>query len=187
VAGGERHGEGGPVGALVQPAAEVVGGVVVGAEQQLLAVLASDGAGDEVPEPEKPLVEDFRTYARAAGGDVKVTEAGGGTVELRVTSGRRKLSAVQDRAWAQKAKREFDPTAEQLRRAGVAVRDARLTLSGLEEVLVLDAKTYRIRSHRFGFGFLLPYGGADIAFAQQASEENQGVYAGRIEPPAGAR
>ncbi|MFE7235302.1 hypothetical protein ACWCRF_15610 [Streptomyces sp. NPDC002405] len=133
------------------------------------------------------VVEEFRTYAKAAGGDVKATDTGGGTVELRVASGKRKLSAVADRAWAKKAKREFDPTAEQLRKAGVAVEDAQLTLSGLDEVLVLDAKTYRIRSHRLDFGFLIPYGGADITFEQHVGEENQGVYAGRIEPPADVR
>ncbi|MGW4045324.1 hypothetical protein [Streptomyces sp. NPDC004721] len=130
------------------------------------------------------VVEEFRTYAKATGGDVKVTGTGDGTVELRVASGERKLSAVADRAWAKKAKREFDPTAEQLRKAGVAVEDAQLTLSGLDEVLVLDAKTYRIRSHRLDFGFLIPYGGADITFEQHVGEENQGTYAGRIELPA---
>ncbi|MFJ2715734.1 hypothetical protein [Streptomyces sp. NPDC087437] len=133
------------------------------------------------------VVEEFRTYAKATGGDVKVTGTGDGTVELRVASGKRKLSAVADRAWAKKAKREFDPTAEQLRKAGVVVEDARLTLSGLDEVLVLDAKTYRIRSHRLDFGFLIPYGGADITFEQHVGEENQGAYAGRIELPADVR
>ncbi|MFF4763728.1 hypothetical protein [Streptomyces sp. NPDC001292] len=132
------------------------------------------------------VLEEFRTYAKAAAGDVKVTGKDDGTVELRLASGKRKLSAVADRAWAKKAKREFGPTAEQLRKAGVAVEDAQLTLSGLDEVLVLDAKTYRIRSHRLDFGFLIPYGGADIAFEQHVGEENQGAYAGRIELPADA-
>ncbi|GGW42967.1 hypothetical protein [Streptomyces xantholiticus] len=133
------------------------------------------------------VVDEFRIYAQASGDDVKVTEAGDGTVELRVASGRQKLSAVQDRAWAKKAKREFDPTAEQLREAGIAVQDDRLTLSGLEEVLVLDAKTYRIKSHRLDFGFLIPYNGQDITFEQQVGEENQGPYDGKIELPAGVR
>ncbi|MER6617009.1 hypothetical protein [Streptomyces xantholiticus] len=133
------------------------------------------------------VVDEFRIYAQASSGDVKVTEAGDGTVELRVASGRQKLSAVQGRAWAKKAKREFDPTAEQLREAGIPVQDAQLTLSGLEEVLVLDAKTYRIKSHRLDFGFLIPYNGQDITFEQQVGEENQGPYDGKIELPAGVR
>ncbi|UYQ63996.1 hypothetical protein [Streptomyces peucetius] len=134
------------------------------------------------------VVEEFRIYAQAAGGDVEVTGAdGGGTVELRVTSGEQKLSAVQQRAWAKKAKREFEPTAEQLRAAGVPVADGQLTLSGLEEVLVLDAKTYRIKSHRFEFGFLIPYSGGDMTFEQQVTEANQGPYDGKIELPAGVR
>ncbi|GGT11554.1 hypothetical protein GCM10010271_12930 [Streptomyces kurssanovii] len=134
------------------------------------------------------VIDEFRMYAQAPGGDVKVTEAdGGGTVELRVTSGKQKLSAVQQRAWAKKAKREFEPTAEQLREAGIPVDDAQLSLSGLEEVLVLDAKTYRIRSHRLAFGFLIPYNGQDMAFEQQVTTENQGAYDGRIELPADLR
>lgn len=134
------------------------------------------------------VIHEFRMYAQASGGDVKVTEKdGGGTVELRVTSGEQKLSAVQQRAWAKKAKREFDPTAEQLRKAGIPVDDARLTFSGLQEVLVLDAKTYRIRSHRLDFGFLIPYNGQDMAFEQQVTMENQGAYGGRIELPADLR
>jgi hypothetical protein len=134
------------------------------------------------------VIHEFRMYAQAAGGDMKVTEKdGGGTVELRVTSDEQKLSAVQQRAWAKKAKREFEPTAEQLRKAGIPVDDARLTLSGLEEVLVLDAKTYRIKSHRLDFGFLIPYNGQDMAFEQQVTMENQGVYDGRIELPADLR
>ncbi|MDQ0844633.1 hypothetical protein [Streptomyces sp. V1I6] len=134
------------------------------------------------------VIHEFRMYAQAAGGDVKVTEKdGSGTVKLRVTSDEQKLSAVQQRAWAKKAKREFEPTAGQLRKAGIPVDDARLTLSGLEEVLVLDAKTYRIKSHRLDFGFLIPYNGQDMAFEQQVTTENQGVYDGRIELPADLR
>lgn len=134
------------------------------------------------------VVEEFRMYAQAAGGDVQVTETDGdGTVELRVVSDEQKLSAVQDRAWAKKAKREFDPTAEQLRAAGVPVEDGQLTLSGLEEVLVLDATTHRITSHRLDFGFLIPYNGQDITFEQQVTEANQGPYQGKIELPADVR
>lgn len=85
------------------------------------------------------------------------------------------------------AKREFEPTAEQLREAGIPVEDAGLTLSGLEEVLLLDAKTYRIKSHCLDFGFLVPYNGQDMAFEQRVTTENQGAYDGRIELPADLR
>lgn len=134
------------------------------------------------------VVDEFRMYAQAADGEVKVAETeGGDTVELRVVSGRQKLSVVQDRAWAKKAEREFDPTAEQLRAAGIPVEDGQLTLSGLEEVLVLDATSYRIESHRLEFGFLIPYNGQDITFEQKVSEANQGPYQGKIELPADVR
>ncbi|MFP1628340.1 hypothetical protein ACLB9X_24960 [Streptomyces sp. 5K101] len=151
------------------------------------AVSAADPEMRNKAEDPIAVVQEFRIYAQAAGGDVKVTETKDGTVELRVVSGKQKLSAVQGRAWAKKAKREFDPTAAQLRTAGVPVEDGQLTLSGLEEVLVLDAKTYRIKSHRLDFGFLIPYNGQDIAFEQQVTETNQGPYEGKIELPAGVR
>ncbi|MFF2405283.1 hypothetical protein [Streptomyces sp. NPDC058092] len=132
-------------------------------------------------------IEEFRAYARAATGDeVKLTEEDG-TVELRVGSDKQKLTAVRDRAWVKKAVREFDPTAEQLRTAGIPVNDAQLTLSGLEEVLVLDATTYRVKSHRFEFGFLIPYGGQNITFEQDVQQANQGTFNGKIELPADVR
>ncbi|MGW1880997.1 hypothetical protein [Streptomyces sp. NPDC001970] len=149
---------------------------------------ASDPEMENKTEDPVAVIEEFRTYAQAAGGgDVKLTEADG-TIELRVTGGGQKLTAVMDRAWAKKAEREFDPTAEQLRKAGVPVNEEQLTLSRLEEVLVLDATTYRIKSHRFEFGILAPYaGGEGIAYEQDVREENQGTYDGRIELPAGLR
>ncbi|MEU1542420.1 hypothetical protein ABZ461_30790 [Actinacidiphila glaucinigra] len=145
---------------------------------------ASDPEMENKTEDPVAAVAEFRTYAKAAGGgDVKLTKARG-TVELRVTGGRQKLAAVKDRAWAKKARREFAPTAEQLRDAGVPVNDDQLTLSRLQEVLVLDATTYRVRSHRYELEILVPYaGGGDIAYKQDVREENQGAYTGRIELP----
>lgn len=130
----------------------------------------------------------FRAYARTATGqdDVTLTEADG-TVELRVDSDKQKLAAVRDRAWVKKAVREFAPTAEQLRAAGVPVDNDRLTLSGLTEVLVLDATTYRVKGCRFEFGFLIPNGGQNIAFEQDVRQENRGTYDGQIELPVGLR
>lgn len=131
------------------------------------------------------VIEDFRAYARAATGDDVKPALVDGTVELRVRSGKQKLAAVRDRGWAKKAVREFEPTAEQLREAGIPVDEAQVTLSGLEEVLVLDATTYRIRSYRFTFGFLVPYGGQNITVDQDVRQENQGVFQGQVEIPAG--
>lgn len=132
-------------------------------------------------------IEEFRAYARAATGDEVTLTAVDGTVELRVGSDKQKLTAVRDRAWVTKAVREFDSTAEQLRTAGIPVSDAQLTLSGLEEVLVLDATTYRVKSHRFEFGVLIPYGGQNITFEQDVQQENQGTFNGKIELPANVR
>lgn len=145
---------------------------------------ASDPEMENKTEDPVAAVAEFRMYAKAAdGGDVKLTKARG-TVELRVARGKQKLAAVKDRAWAKKARREFDPTAEQLRNAGVPVNDDQLTLSRLQEVLVLDAATYRVKSHRYELEILVPYaGGGDIAYEQDVREENQGPYAGRIELP----
>ncbi|WP_351229428.1 hypothetical protein [Streptomyces sp. NPDC002133] len=149
---------------------------------------ASDPEMENKTEDPVAVIEEFRTYAQAAGGgDVKLSKTDG-TIELRVTGGEQKLTAVMDRAWAKKAVREFDPTAEQLRKAGVPVNKEQLTLSRLEEVLVLDAATYRITSHHFEFGILVPYaGGEDIAYEHDVREENRGTYDGRIELPAGLR
>ncbi|NBM16200.1 hypothetical protein [Streptomyces sp. GC420] len=133
------------------------------------------------------VIEYFREYVRTAGDDVTLNEADG-TIRLRVGTDRQKLTAVRDRAWAEKARREFAPTADQLRKARIPVNDAQLTLSGLEEVLVLDAATYRIRSHRLQFGFLVPYdGGQEIVYEQDVRQRNEGAFDGKIELPAGVR
>ncbi|MFF3321506.1 hypothetical protein [Streptomyces sp. NPDC002889] len=133
------------------------------------------------------VIEEFREYAQAAGDDMTLTKADG-TIQLRVGSDKQKLTAVRNRAWVKKAQREFAPTAEQLRDAGIPVDEAQLTLSGLKEALVLDAGTHRIRSHRFEFGFLLPYtGGQEIMYEQDVRLENQGTFDGKIEIPAGIR
>nr|WTB34675.1 hypothetical protein OG781_38965 [Streptomyces sp. NBC_00830] len=148
---------------------------------------ASDPEMQNKVEDPVAAIEEFRSYARAATGDEVKLTAVDGTVELRVGSDKQKLTAVRDRAWVKKAVREFDSTAEQLRTAGIPVSDAQLTLSGLEEVLVLDATTYRVKSHRFEFGFLIPYGGQNITFEQDVQQENQGTFNGKIELPAGVR
>ncbi|GAA2499204.1 hypothetical protein GCM10010406_39680 [Streptomyces thermolineatus] len=147
---------------------------------------ASDPGMQNKAEDLVAAVEEFRAYARTAGDDVTLTAADG-TVRLRVGSGRQALTAVRDRPWVKKAVREFESTARQLRDAGIPADDARLTLSGLEEVLVLDARTYRVESHRFEFGLLLPHGGRDIVYELDVRQENRGVFDGTVELPAGVR
>lgn len=129
-------------------------------------------------------VERFRGYLKDGGDAVALTRTDG-TIRLRVGIGSQQLSAVRDRGFVARAVREFEPTADQLRQAGVAVDEAQLTVSGLEETLVLDAERYRITSHRFAFGLLIPYGGDEIAYRQDVREENQGVFDGKIQLPAG--
>jgi hypothetical protein len=118
------------------------------------------------------------------GDDVTLTKERG-KVRLQVRTGSRKLSEVRDRSFAEKAVRELKPTLKQLQKAGVSASEDQLTLSRLEETLILDSETYRVESHRFRFGFLIPYGGQDITYGQDVNEENRGVFDGDIELPAG--
>ncbi|WP_406272458.1 hypothetical protein [Streptomyces sp. NBC_00191] len=128
---------------------------------------------NKVEDPVAALAE-FRTYVQE-GDDVTLTKAGG-KVKLQVRSGSRKLS--------QKAMRELKPTLKQLQKAGVSATEDQLTLSRVEETLILDPATYRVESHRFRFGFLIPYGGQDITYSQDVTEEIRGVFDGDIELPA---
>lgn len=128
-------------------------------------------------------IEAFRAYAKESGDEVTLTERGG-EAQLQVRTPSRKLSEVQDRAIVQKAVRELNPTLKKLQQAGVSVTEDELTLSRLEETLILDAKTYRIKTHRFQFGFLIPFGGQNITYGQDVKEENRGVFDGGIKLPA---
>ncbi|MFF3248984.1 hypothetical protein ACFYWY_35865 [Streptomyces sp. NPDC002870] len=129
-------------------------------------------------------IGEFRKYVQESGDDVTLTKEEG-KVRLQVRSGSRKLSEVRDRAFAEKAVRELKPTLKQLQKAGVSATEDQLTLSQLEETLILDPETYRVESHRFRFGFLIPYGGQGITYGQDVNEENRGVFHGDIELPAG--
>lgn len=130
------------------------------------------------------VLKRFASYAEASGDAVTLTRTDG-TIRLRVALDSRKLPDVRDLAFVQKALREFEPVARQLRDAGVAVDEDRVTVSELRETLVLDAGTYRLRTHRFRFALLLPYGGGDIAFEQDVRTENQGAFSGRMQLPEG--
>lgn len=153
-----------------------------------------DGAWKKKPASDPQLrnkVEDpltaldrFAAYLKASEDDVTVT-TGAGTVTLQVGVGKTKLADVRDRGFVQKAMQEFDPTAKQLRKAGVAVRDSQLSLSSVKETLVLDSATYRVESHRFRFRLRVPYQGKDIVCGQDVREENKGAFTGDVRLPAG--
>ncbi|MFJ9584456.1 hypothetical protein [Streptomyces acidicola] len=119
----------------------------------------------------------------AGGGEgVEVIRAEGEIrLEVRVPSGR--LSDRRTVPALAKAARELRPTLSQLRDVGVTAGEHEITLTRLDEVLVLDADTYRISSHRFAFGFLIPYQGKHLTFSQEVREENRGVFGGTLTPP----
>ncbi|GHG89716.1 hypothetical protein GCM10018780_09230 [Streptomyces lanatus] len=131
---------------------------------------------------EDPLaaLDAFRAY----GNEVTVSTAEG-HVELRLRIPSARLSDSRHEPALAKAAREFRPTLDQLRDAGIGASERDIMLNRLEEVLVLDATTFRVTSHRFTFGFLIPYQGQRITYSQEVSEENRGVFEGTIAPPAG--
>ncbi|MBC2902481.1 hypothetical protein [Streptomyces cupreus] len=123
----------------------------------------------------------FRAYSKG-GERISVAHEGGGiTLRVEVPSG--KLS--DDRPALAKAVREVRPTIEQLREGGVTATDSEIVLTRLADVLVLDQDTYRIKSHRFSFGFTIPYQGQQITYRQEVGEENRGVFTGDITLPDG--
>jgi hypothetical protein len=65
------------------------------------------------------------------------------------------------------------------------VGEDQILLDRVDEVLVLDSKTFRITSHRFECSFLIPYQGRTIAYSQDVREENRGVFDGHIRLPEG--
>ncbi|UGY93261.1 DUF6612 family protein [Streptomyces gobiensis] len=129
-------------------------------------------------------IEAFRQYLKGSADDVTLAKRDG-EVQLQVGVSSKKLPEVQDRAFVEKAVREMEPTLEQLKKAGVPVNKTQLTLSRLEETLVLDAKTHQIKTHQLKISFLIPYGGQSITYKQDVKEEMQGVFDGAIKLPAG--
>jgi hypothetical protein len=126
----------------------------------------------------------FRDYLKESVETVKLSRTDG-TVRLRVAVESQQFAEVKDRAYVARALREFEPTAEQLRGAGVAVDEPELTVSSLEETLVLDAETFRIESHRCRFALSVPYGDDDLTYRQDVKGVNRGVFDGGIQLPAG--
>jgi len=138
---------------------------------------------NKVEDPVDAL-EAFESYAKAGEGAVEVVKADG-NVRLQVQVRSRRLAEVKNRPGVEKAARELEPTLAQLRKAGVTAGEEQILLNRIDEVLVLDAKTFRITSHRFECSFLIPYQGRTIAYSQNVREENRGVFDGGIRLPAG--
>ncbi|MHA5052642.1 hypothetical protein [Streptomyces sp. SD15] len=145
--------------------------------------LSDPDIANKVEDPVDAL-EAFESYAEASEGAVAVVEAGG-EVRLQVGVDSQPLAEVEDRPAVEKAVRELEPTLTQLRKSGVTAGKDQILLNRLDEVLVLDAKTFRIISHRFECSFLIPYQGQSITYSQNVREENRGVFDGDIRLPAG--
>lgn len=147
------------------------------------AAASEPGMRNKVEDPVAAL-ERF-TASAEGGGDAVTLKKADGTIRLSIDVDSQPLPEVRDRGAVKKALREFEPTAQQLRDAGVTVSEDGMTVAGLRQTLVLDAETYRIESHRFRFELLVPYGSGDISFVQDVREENQGTFDGGIRLPDG--
>ncbi|MET9670865.1 hypothetical protein ABZY19_36875 [Streptomyces sp. NPDC006475] len=129
-------------------------------------------------------LESFEEYAQDNGG-VRVVEADGEIrLQARIPSGY--LADRTQKPAVEKAGREIDPIVAQLRKRGASASADRIALRDLEEDLVLDADTFRIKSHRLAFRFLIPYQGQRMTYSQEVREDVRGPFAGVIELPAGA-
>lgn len=130
-------------------------------------------------------LDTFRTYVRD-GAQVRLRQTGDEmTLRVRLSSGA--LSDRRDQPALEKAAREFRPTLDQLRAAGITASEEQIALRDFDEVLILDAATFRLRSHRLAFGFLVPYQGRRIAYSQEVREESRGAFGGTVELPADLR
>ncbi|WP_165396439.1 hypothetical protein [Streptomyces sp. F001] len=137
---------------------------------------------DKVEDPLAAL-DGFRGY----GDGITLAEPDGpeGRVELRVRTTTARLTDVRDEGVVQKALREFTPTLEQLRAAGVTAPESRIIMAGAEESFVLDASTYRVTAHTFKCTFLIPPEGRQIRYDQEVTERTAGMYEGTVVLPDG--
>ncbi|WP_225802066.1 hypothetical protein [Streptomyces sp. NK15101] len=117
---------------------------------------------------------------------IEVTTVGG-EIRLRLRIPAAHLADRTERPAVAKAAREFRPTLDKLRKAGVTAGEERIVLTGLEEVLVLDARTHRMASYRSSFGFAVPHEGRQLRYEQELRADTRGSFTGRIEVPAAAR
>lgn len=136
---------------------------------------------------EDPLdaLASFADYAER-GERIEVVRSGG-EIRLRLRVPSAALAEREERPAVARAAREFLPTLRKLRKAGVTAGEKKIVLTGLEESLVLDAKTHRMRSYRSSFGFAVPHEGRQLRYAQELGADTRGVFTGRIEAPVTAR
>ncbi len=128
----------------------------------------------------------FADYA-GRGERIEVSRTGGEIrlrVRVRISAGHR--SDRTERPAVAKAAREFRPTLDKLRKAGVTAGEERIVLTGLEETLVLDARTHRMTSCRSSFGFAVPHEGRQLRYEQRLGADTRSPFTGRIEVPAAA-
>ncbi|MFF8838837.1 hypothetical protein [Streptomyces sp. NPDC015130] len=111
----------------------------------------------------------------------------GGEIRLRMRVPSATLAEREERPAVARAAREFLPTLKQLRKAGVTASEKKIVLTGLEESLVLDARTHRMTSYRSSFGFAVPHEGRQLRYAQTLGADTRGIFTGRIEAPVTAR
>ncbi|MER7174566.1 hypothetical protein [Streptomyces mesophilus] len=128
-----------------------------------------------VSSPADPEADEVRVVTR------------GDEVRLQVEFGQQSLAGRAKSPALDKAGLEFDPTLAQLKEQGVAAAPDDIVLRDLDEQLVLDARTYQVKSHWIAFSFVLPYQGRQITYTQEVRQEIGGTFAGAIELPAGVR
>ncbi|WP_143060286.1 hypothetical protein [Streptomyces sp. TLI_105] len=117
---------------------------------------------------------------------IEVTRTNGEIkLQMRIPAGR--LADRAKRPAIAKAAHEFQPTLDELRAAGVTADEERIVLAGFEETLTLDARTYRMTSYRFSFGFAIPHQGRQIRYKQEFLADTRGAFTGRIEIPNAVR
>ncbi|MEU7294769.1 hypothetical protein AB0A76_16370 [Streptomyces exfoliatus] len=135
---------------------------------------------------EDPLtaLDAFADYA-GRGERIEVSRTGG-EIRLRVRISAGHLSDRTERPAVAEAAREFRPTLDKLRKAGVTAGEERIVLTGLEETLVLDARTHRMTSYRSSFGFAVPHEGRQLRYEQRLGADTPSPFTGRIEVPAAA-
>ncbi|MET9676631.1 hypothetical protein ABZY68_26560 [Streptomyces sp. NPDC006482] len=126
----------------------------------------------------------FTDYAEK-GERIEVTRTGG-EIRLRIRIPSGSLADRTERPAIAKAALEFRPTLDKLRKAGVTAGEKRIVLTGLEETLVLDARTHRMTSYRSSFGFAVPHEGRQLRYEQRLGADTRSPFTGRIEVPAAA-
>ncbi|WP_405858559.1 hypothetical protein OG361_30365 [Streptomyces sp. NBC_00090] len=136
---------------------------------------------------EDPLaaLASFATYIE--GDERIVVTRTGGEIRLQLRIPAAHLADRTERPAVAKAAREFQPTLAKLRKAGVTASEEQIVLGSFEETLTLDARTYRMTTHRSSFGFAIPHEGRQLRYKQELQADTRGIFTGRIKVPATAR